>query len=172
MTKDELLSGFNFANQSEVYKLKLWLDDDTLGTSERKALVIVGPMASGKSTLLDRISQYKGELMTLFECPGSGPLLCRSFARVCGLLESFRDRKVVLLNDLALTYSVVIDIEQILGNDALRILKPNSFNDYVSYPIRASLAIALDATYQRHEKCDSNRRFLVVHLANRHGGVA
>lgn len=67
MRKDEVLDGFSFANPGEADMLRQWLDDATLGTRRRKALVIVGPKCSGKTTLLYRIAEYKGEAPCLYD---------------------------------------------------------------------------------------------------------
>ena len=99
MTKDEVLDGFSFADPAEADMLQRWLDDATLGTRRRKALVIVGPKCSGKTTLLYRIAEYKGESPCLYDGRGGIVRLGISHGDHVRLYREFEGCKVILVND-------------------------------------------------------------------------
>ena len=146
MTKDELLSGFDFADQREVEGLKLWLDDATLGTRRRKALVIVGPMCSGKTTLLYRIAEYKGEAPCLYDGRGG---IVPSRIGVADLLRRFREfegSKVILVDDLRVKSGrALIEIQRFAVGFKTYLREPRSTSKIVEFKISAPLAVAVSA---------------------------
>lgn len=161
MTKDELLSGFNFADQREVDGLKLWLDDATLGTHRRKALVIVGPMCCGKTTLLYRIAEYKGEAPCLYD--GRGGIVPAKLSHR-DTLRRYRELelcKVILVNDLLVrSNEAMCQIQKFSHGFKERILERRGKTKVCEFNISAPIAVAVcaDCT-ERAERLASESDF-------------
>ena len=58
---DKLMEGFNFAMPDDRARLRKWIENPLMGTGQKKVLLIVGPKASGKTTLANRLMEYCGE---------------------------------------------------------------------------------------------------------------
>lgn len=146
MKKSEVLEGFAFSTDGEADMLLRWLDDATLGTRRRKALVIVGPMCSGKTTLLCRIAEYKGEAPCLYD--GRGGIVP---SRIGGadLLRRFREfeaSKVIVVDDLRVRSNKALYELQIFAYGFIkRVREPRSTSKIVEFKISAPLAVAVSA---------------------------
>ena len=147
MTKAEVLEGFAFPNPGEADMLQRWLDDATLGTSIRKALVIVGPMCSGKTTLLYRIAEYKGEAPCLYDGRGGIVRLGISHRDRVGLYREFEGCKVILVNDLRVKSAwALVEIQRFAEGFKICLLcEPRSTSKVVEFNISAPLAVAVSA---------------------------
>ena len=146
MTKDEVLDGFSFADPAEAEKLRQWLDDATLGTPIRKALVIVGPKCSGKTTLLYRIAEYKGELPCLHDGRGGIVRLGISHGDHVRLYREFEGCKVILVNDLCVKSArALMEIQRFAVGFKTYLREPRSTSKIVEFNISAPLAVAVSA---------------------------
>ena len=146
MTKAEVLEGFAFPNPDEADMLQRWLDDATLGTRRRKALVIVGPMCCGKTTLLYRIAEYKGEAPCLHD--GRGGIVP---SRIGGAdlqrrYREFEGCKVILVNDLRVKSArALMEIQRFAVGFKTYLREPRSTSKIVEFNISAPLAVAVSA---------------------------
>lgn len=144
MTKAEVLEGFAFPNPGEADMLQRWLDDATLGTSIRKALVIVGPMCSGKTTLLYRIAEYKGEAPCLYD--GRSGIVPAKLSHG-DTLRRYRELelcKVILVNDL-LVQSHESMIEVLLFASGFKKRIRSKEGKVLEFNIAAPCAVAVSA---------------------------
>lgn len=146
MTKDEVLDGFSFADPAEADMLQRWLDDATLGTRRRKALVIVGPKCSGKTTLLYRIAEYKGESPCLYDGRGGIVRLGISHGDHVRLYREFEGCKVILVNDLCVKSArALMEIQRFAVGFKTYLREPRSTSKIVEFNISAPLAVAVSA---------------------------
>ena len=144
MTKDEVLDGFSFADPAEAEKLRQWLDDATLGTRRRKALVIVGPKCSGKTTLLYRIAEYKGEAPCFYD-GGSGIVPAKlSHGDTLRRYRELELCKVILVNDL-LVRSHESMIEVLLFASGFKKRIRSKAGKVLEFNIAAPCAVAVSA---------------------------
>lgn len=146
MTKAEVLEGFAFPNPGEADVLQRWLDDATLGDAIRKALVIVGPMCSGKTTLLCRIAEYKGEAPCLYDGRGGIVRLGISHRDHVRLYREFEGCKVILVNDLRVKSArALMEIQRFAVGFKTYLREPRSTSKIVEFNISAPLAVAVSA---------------------------
>lgn len=146
MTKAGVLEGFAFPNPAEAEKLRQWLDDATLGTPIRKALVIVGPKCSGKTTLLYRIAEYKGEAPCLYDGRGGIVRLGISHGDHVRLCREFEGCKVILVNDLRVKSAwALMEIQRFAVGFKTYLREPRSTAKIVEFNISAPLAVAVSA---------------------------
>ena len=146
MTKDEVLDGFSFANPAEAEKLRQWLDDATLGTRRRKALVIVGPMCSGKTTLLCRIAEYKGEAPCLYD--GLGGIVPTKLGHrdTLRLYRELELCKVILVDDLQVRSSKAsCELQFFAYGFKKRVREFRSATKVCEFNISAPIAVAVSA---------------------------
>ena len=146
MTKDEVLDGFAFADPGEADMLLRWLDDATLGTRRRKALVIVGPMCCGKTTLLCRIAEYKGEAPCLYAGLGGIVPVRIGHNDHLSLYREFESCKVILVNDLRVKSArALMEIQRFAVGFKTYLREPRSTSKIVEFNISAPLAVAVSA---------------------------
>ena len=146
MTKAEVLEGFAFPNPGEADMLQRWLDDATLGTRRRKALVIVGPMCSGKTTLLYRIAEYKGEAPCLHNGRGGIVPVRIGHNDHLRLYREFESCKVILVDDLRVKSGrALMEIQRFAVGFKTYLREPRSTSKIVEFNISAPLAVAVSA---------------------------
>ena len=148
MTKKHVMAGFKFADVYDAGRLRVWLDDDKMDTPRRKALVIVGPKGCGKSTLLRRIAKYKGEEPCYIAPTKTGHILNRddSFKQALPVLSALQDRKLVLMDDLEVRHRYTLsDTVRIADGTSVKIRRPRSFCEVLTYQACAVLAVSVSA---------------------------
>lgn len=146
MTKDEVLDGFSFADPAEAEKLRQWLDDATLGTRRRKALVIVGPMCCGKTTLLYRIAEYKGEAPCLYDGRGGIVPAKLSHRDTLRLYRELELCKVILVDDLLVrSNKAMCQILKFAHGFKELILESRGMTKVCEFNISAPIAVAVSA---------------------------
>ncbi len=146
MTKAEVFEGFAFPNPGEADMLQRWLDDAALGTRRRKALVIVGPKCSGKTTLLYRIAEYKGEAPCLYDGRSGIVPAKLSHGDTLRRYREFEGCKVILVNDLCVKSArALMEIQRFAEGFKTYLREPRSTSKIVEFNISAPLAVAVSA---------------------------
>lgn len=182
MKKAQVIKGFKFVHKFDRLRLCEWLDDDKMGTARRKALILCGPMASGKSTLLRRISEYKGEAPVLLNQYHGRIVEQGSLTWNHTVARELSSRRVVLLDDAIFSVVLFCDIMDIVDGKTFKIRKLYR-DDYETYSPTASVAVAVRAfntdkaeeyvgavardCYESHKSRDGWEPFCLVRLENR-----
>lgn len=182
MTKREVIKGFKFTDKADRQRLCQWIDDDKMGTARRKALILCGSMASGKSTLLRRISEYKGEAPVLLNQYHGRIVEQGSLTWDHAVARELSSRRVVLLDDALFSVVLFCDIMDIVDGKAFKIRKLYR-DDYETYLPTASMAVAVRAIdthraeeyvgavtrdcYESHKSRDGWEPFCLVRLERR-----
>ena len=103
MTKDEVLDGFNFVTADDKRRLLEWVECPKVPGHSlfERPLLIVGPKASGKTTLAMRLMKYFGEEPIML-VPQGNTLWHKSMSREKEFYQAAETSKIVVIDGLPL----------------------------------------------------------------------
>lgn len=174
MTKDEVLDGFNFAEPCDKDNLLKWIADPTMGAQRKKALLIIGPKASGKSTLARRLQEYFGEEPMVHH---TGPTSffpasrSRAFRELCESLE----KKAIVVSEHVrpeINYHVLNRVVELVRGRVIKVRALRSYTKLDEYTAKARIVVSAHSVAKNSEDDlryyqDESKDIAVVRLAER-----
>lgn len=176
MKEDNLADGFNFATADDKRRLMEWVKCPKfrIGNTTERPLLIVGPMASGKTTLAMRLMEYFGEAPTPLLPQGNTVWFTNRRERE--FFQETETSKIVVIDGLPLVKTKDASWMQIFAPGTLhKMRKPRSFREIETHTVTAHLVVTALAMAKCIEKemkdPESERYIVVVRLAERRGAT-